>query len=305
MSRLFGRLVLCGAMALLTGPFLSLEAQEPQNTQIPTTAQKTTQKAIAGQTTPGPEASTPAKPDHASTSHRRAGQHSAQHSAQHLQKETEAEAKAAQEAAAAPAAPPAPPPPDWPANHQPNPATVIWDSRGLEIQASNSSLNQILHDVATDTGAKLEGLGEGRNSDQRIFGNYGPGPAREIISKLLDGSGYNVVMIGGSGDQPPQQIILSASAEGTPQPPSTAQQPGEQQDQQDQQDTPTEQNVEQNYGPPQYPMPPRNPFGGQPPRTPQEVQQQIQQRQQQLEQLRQQQQQRGYPQQQPQQQQPE
>src|SRR6185437_12378146 len=207
-SQLFGRIVMGGAIALLTGPFLSLAAQEPQNTQAPASAQKTTPgqttQQTTKQTTTGPEASTPAKLDHASASHRRTGQHSVQHS----QKETEAEAKAAQEAAAAP---PAPPPPDWPVNHQPNPATVVWDSRGLEIQASNSSLGQILHDVATDTGAKLEGLGEGRNSDQRIFGNYGPGPAREVISKLLDGSGYNVVMIGGTGDQPPQQIILSTS----------------------------------------------------------------------------------------------
>lgn len=277
-SRLFGRLVLGGAVALLTGPFLTLAAQEPQNAQAPATAQKTA---------PKPETSTPAESSHASASHRK-----------HSQKP--AATKPAPEAAATPASPPAPPLPDWPANHQPNPATVVWDSRGLEIQASNSSLSQILHDVATNTGARLEGLGDGRNSDQRIFGNYGPGPARDVISKLLDGSGYNVVMIGGAGDQPPRQIILSTSAAGTPPPPNTAAQPSEQQDQQD---VPTEQNVEQDYGPPQYPMPPRNPFGGPPPRTPQEVQQQIQQRQQQLEQLHQRQQQQGFPQQPPPQQQ--
>jgi hypothetical protein len=35
---------------------------------------------------------------------------------------------------------------------------VSWDSCGLEIEASNSSLNQILYQVAADAGAKLEGL---------------------------------------------------------------------------------------------------------------------------------------------------
>ena len=46
---------------------------------------------------------------------------------------------------------------------------MSWDSRGLEIEAYNSSLNQILRQVAADTGAKLEGL----TQDQRVFGSYG------------------------------------------------------------------------------------------------------------------------------------
>lgn len=271
-ARLVGRLLLGGALALLTGPSLTLAAQQPQNTQASATGQKAVPQNPANRNAAD---QTPAKSPHASASHR--------HPRQHAQKE--APAKPVQEAAAAP---PAPPPPDWPANHQPNPATVVWDSRGLQIQASNSSLDQILRDVATDTGAKLDGLGQGTGSNQRIFGTYGPGPARDVISKLLDGSGYNVLMIGGTGDQPPQQIILSKSAAGTPPPANTAAQPSEQQEEPD---VPTEQNVEQDYRPPEYPMPPRNPFGGPAPRTPQEVQQQIQQRQQQLEQLRQQQQQ--------------
>jgi hypothetical protein len=83
---------------------------------------------------------------------------------------------------------------------------VKWDSRGLEIEASNSSLNQILRQIATTTGAKLEGL----RQDQRIFGTYGPGPASDVLLQLLDGSGYNLVMIGGRGADPPLEIALSA-----------------------------------------------------------------------------------------------
>jgi hypothetical protein len=98
------------------------------------------------------------------------------------------------------------PAPIWPANQPPNQAKVSWDSRGLEIEASNSSLNQILHQVAADTGAKFEGLSQ----DQRIFGSYGPGPGREVLLKLFDGSGYNVLMIGGRDADAPLEIVLSA-----------------------------------------------------------------------------------------------
>src|ERR1700758_760018 len=71
-------------------------------------------------------------------------------------------------------APPAPDPPKWPLNDAPSPAAVKWDSHGLQVDAPNSSLRQILDEVASTTGAKVEGLGP----DERVFGEYGPGPAR-------------------------------------------------------------------------------------------------------------------------------
>ena len=111
------------------------------------------------------------------------------------------------EAIAAP--PPASPAPIWPANQPPSQARVSWDGRGLEIEASNSSLRQILRQVAADTGAKLEGL----TQDQRIFGSYGPGPGRDVLLKLLDGSGYNVLMIGGRDADAPLEIVLGARSQ--------------------------------------------------------------------------------------------
>jgi hypothetical protein len=117
----------------------------------------------------------------------------------------------APEAIAAP--PPAPPAPIWPANQPPNQAKVNWDSRGLEIEASNSSLDQILRQVAAETGAKLEGL----TQDQRIFGTYGPGPPPDVLSKLLDGSGYNVLMIGGRDTDAPLEVVLTLSSPASPQ----------------------------------------------------------------------------------------
>ena len=104
--------------------------------------------------------------------------------------------------------PPAPvpePDPVWPVNEKPVKAKVTWDSRGLTIVAENSSLAQILEDVTTLTGSAMDGFEE----DRRIYGAYGPGNAREVLSQLLQGSGYNVVMVGDLGQGAPRQIQLA------------------------------------------------------------------------------------------------
>jgi hypothetical protein len=100
--------------------------------------------------------------------------------------------------------------PKWPVNDKPVDPTVVWDSHGLRIDAANSSLAQILSDVSTDTGAKVEGL----RTDVRIFGTYGPGPANDVLSQLLNDTGYNVLMIGDKGSGAPRQIVLSAQPAG-------------------------------------------------------------------------------------------
>ena len=98
-----------------------------------------------------------------------------------------------------------PPLPHWPQNDQPTPASVVWDANGLHINASNSSLQQILNEVSTETGSKVEGL----IPDQRIYGDYGPGQARDVLSQLLQGSGYNVLLAGDLGKGAPREIVLS------------------------------------------------------------------------------------------------
>jgi hypothetical protein len=95
--------------------------------------------------------------------------------------------------------------PNWPVNLQPERAEVTWDSHGLSIDASNSSLQQIMRDVSTATGTRVEGL----NGDERIFGAYGPGQARDVLGQLLQGAGYNVMLIGDQGQGVPRQIVLT------------------------------------------------------------------------------------------------
>jgi len=192
--------------------------------------------------------------------------------------------------ATAPAQPEAP---KWPVNEKPNKASVTWDSHGLRIAASNASLHQILNEVAAETGAKVEGLG----SDERVFGEYGPGQARDVISQLLHGSSYNVLMIGDQGSGTPREIVLSNRHAGKN--PATANQnqnePNQdtgdedysEQPEVDEQPPPQPQMM--NGGQPPMPMVPQGPPGA--PRTPQQVLQELQQRQQQIQDQQQQQQQ--------------
>ena len=174
------------------------------------------------------------------------------------------------------------PAPIRPAYQPPNPARVKWDSRGLAIEASNSSLDQILHQVATYTGAKLEGLIQ----DQRVFGSYGPGPRCDVLSKLLDGSGYNVLMVGCRDADSPLEIVLSVRSNVSPQRIANNQSSSNLED---------SKRLEPERQPENPPEPSssqanQNPFNiGGPPRDPQQLMQEILDRQHQIDQQQQQQ----------------
>jgi hypothetical protein len=197
-----------------------------------------------------------------------------------------------------PEIPPPPPMPKWPANDTPSRASVTWDSHGLRIDASNSSLRQILNDVSQETGTKVEGMG----SDQRVYGSYGPGQAREVISQLLQGSGYNLLLAGDLGSGAPRQIVLSPRRNGAPGSQPTADEAQQETNPDD--DIPDNSEAEEPPPPPQQPVPMQpNPnavrpgFGPNGPiRTPQQVMEEMQR--QQL--LQQQQQQSDQPNNQPQ-----
>jgi hypothetical protein len=177
----------------------------------------------------------------------------------------------------------APKPPDWPANDHPSAASVTWNSQGLRIQASNSSLRQILSDVSTATGTKIEGI----SADQRIFGVFGPGNARDVLSHLLDGSGYNVLMFGDQGQGTPRQILLTPQTQGAA--PSSPQNPNPALASTDDSADSDDQSQPEDPGPPSV----RNGFTppnqqSMPPRSPQQIMQDMQQHQQQVEQTQQQ-----------------
>jgi hypothetical protein len=189
-------------------------------------------------------------------------------------------------AAPAPATVSAPEPPHWPANDSPGQASVVWDSQGLRIEAENSSLQQILKDFSTATGAQVDGMA----ADERVFGSYGPGQARDVLSQLLQGSGYNVIMIGDQGQGAPRQIVLSVRSAAGAQPASAANPASSNDD-----DAEAEEPPQPPQGVPAPPFRPGFPPGGLQ-RTPQQINMQEQQmRMQQMQQQQQQMQQQGQP----------
>ena len=168
--------------------------------------------------------------------------------------------------------PPPPKPPDWPANDEPSEATVVWNSQGLRIEASNSSLSQIMKDVSQ--GDRRQGRGPGcRRAHLRQLRAW---PARDVLAKLLDGSGYNVLMIGDQGQGTPRQMCSAHESKGDAQPAANNQTTART-TKSDADDQPAPAAATE-------PQPPatRNGFApGAPPRTPQQIMQEMQQRQQQ------------------------
>jgi hypothetical protein len=123
-----------------------------------------------------------------------------------------APAKHHKKAQAAPVAAPVPPPQPTVAPNlldQPaTPATVTANNNELTVKAENSSLSQILHQVSSATGMKLDGLG----GDERVFGSFGPAAPREVLTGLLNGTSYNVMMVGDLPNGAPRQLLLTRKA---------------------------------------------------------------------------------------------
>jgi hypothetical protein len=163
--------------------------------------------------------------------------------------------------------------PKWPVNEQPQPASVGWNGHELSVSATNSSLIQILNDISTATGLKVEGI----TGDQRIFGTYGPATARDVLAQLMDGSDYSVMIVGDKGQGVPRQLVLSAKISMNEiKRPNGSQNSGTDDDSADDPE-PVDQPIE----------PTRRPLGGIPqpgqgPRTPQQMMQELQLRQQQM-----------------------
>jgi hypothetical protein len=157
------------------------------------------------------------------------------------------------------------PPRDSLLQHAAKPAEVTVASHNLTIKADNSELSQILRDISGSTGMKVEGL----SGDERIFGTYGPGDAREVLMSLLEGSGYNVLMVGDTNGVPRELSLTHRSTAS-----SVASAPNSRNSREEEDDE-VEQEVQQ--PPPQeQPQPAPNPNpGGAQPRNPMELQQEM------------------------------
>jgi hypothetical protein len=84
-------------------------------------------------------------------------------------------------------------------------AQIVFDHNSLLIRADNSSLTAILRQVAAVSGMKIDGLG----SDERVFGSFGPGAPRDVLDDLLNGTAYNLVLLGDLSNGAPRELILT------------------------------------------------------------------------------------------------
>lgn len=150
---------------------------------------------------------------------------------------------------------------DKPAGH----ASVTLSGGSLAVRANNSSLSDILKDLSSTSGMTVDGF----EKDTRVFGVYGPGTPRDVISELLDGAGYNFLMVGSTDAGTPREIVLTTRGNAplaNPQPGSISQP--------DEDDEPINNPMEQ-VAPPMLPTP-MQPDQRQQPRTPQEMLQELQ-----------------------------
>lgn len=187
----------------------------------------------------------------------------------------QAQPAAAQPAPAVPAAPPVPAAPAVPARAETAPsllqqpaqeAKIIFDNNRLSIHAENSSLAGILRQVASSSGMKVEGLG----GDERVFGTFGPGAPRDVIADLLNGTAYNVALIGDLDNGAPRELILSPTTHGAAAPAAAPQANSDDANDQESQDVPP-------TPPPEVPQPATTQTPGTPGvRTPQQLFEQLQ-----------------------------
>ena len=104
--------------------------------------------------------------------------------------------------AAAPQLPPLPSGPTGPVPQMPLdsmaavPPRVTYQNGQLTIVSANSTLGDILRAVKKQTGAEIEVPA----ANERVVTTIGPGPARQVIAELLNGSRFNYVLLGSPED---------------------------------------------------------------------------------------------------------
>ncbi len=77
------------------------------------------------------------------------------------------------------------------------PPQVSYQSGMLTIVAQNSTLSDILREVRNRTGAAID---IPPNANDRVVTHLGPGPVRDVLASLLNGTSFNYVMVGSSTD---------------------------------------------------------------------------------------------------------
>jgi len=89
------------------------------------------------------------------------------------------------------------------------PPQVKYEGSQLTIVAPNSTLADVLRAVRKQTGAEIDIP----SAPDRVVTRLGPGPAREVVAELLNGSRFNYVLLGSpSDDTALTRVVLVAKS---------------------------------------------------------------------------------------------
>src|SRR5579862_9868902 len=104
---------------------------------------------------------------------------------------------------------------------------VSYQNSQLTIVAPNSTLGDILRAVKKQTGAEIDIP----SAPERVVTHLGPGPAREVLAELLNGSRFNYVLLGSSADNAAlaRVVLVVKTGPDSVSPGNTAPPPAEQQ----------------------------------------------------------------------------
>jgi hypothetical protein len=104
------------------------------------------------------------------------------------------------------------------------PPQVSYTNDQLTINAPNSTLADILRAVRKQTGAEIEVP----SAPERVVTRLGPGPARDVVAQLLNGSRFNYVLLGSAADDAvlTKVVLVAKTGPDTIPPPAPAPNPG-------------------------------------------------------------------------------
>ncbi len=94
------------------------------------------------------------------------------------------------------------------------PPVVSYQQGMLTVVAENSTLADILSEVRKLTGASIE---IPSSATERVVTRVGPGPVRDVLASLLNGTSFNYVMVGSHSDPAAlSALVLTAKSAGGP-----------------------------------------------------------------------------------------
>jgi len=165
------------------------------------------------------------------------------------------------------------------------PPTVSYQDGMLTIVAPNSTLGDILRGVRKHTSADID---IPANANERVATHLGPGPARQVVAELLNGSRFNYILLGSPENSSllVKVVLVAKTGPDNPPPPpqpgtNAAGQPNAENPEAEVPEEPAEETPDQSAADADQQQPPGDQPGV---KTPQQLLQEMQQRQLQIQQ---------------------